>query len=243
MTPTPSNTPSNTPTSTPSSTACPGLTPTLSPSSSPPPASQTPTSTPTGTNPPPPTPSITTTNTPTPTFTCDCREWYVANENPFSIQITYTDCETLETLQFTLGAFLDITICSCLEPYGSGGSAFTEDQGPCELEPTPTPSITPTNTPTNTNTPTPSLTPDCFLSWNIDECSGTCSGGLCVCEGSTPITVYTDCSVVDITNNDTQLYDTSSLISPYTGDFVYGGSIYTSNGSSVSLVCVVGGPC
>jgi hypothetical protein len=92
-------------------------------------------------------------------------------------------------------------------------------------------------------TPTPSSTPGCFKSWEINECAGTCSGGICACEGSTPITVYTNCDVTDITNNDTQLYDSPSLTSPFTGDFVDSGNIYNSSGANVVLVCVIGGPC
>jgi|688.fasta_scaffold80085_2 hypothetical protein len=119
------------------------------------------------------------------------------------------------------------------------------------ITPTNTPSnsalpVTPTNTPSNTptHTPTPSITPNCYLSWQIFECvDGTCSGGFCNCNSPTQITVYTNCSVTDITDPDTELYDTSALINPYTGDFQYNGDIWNSFGSGVSLVCSPGGPC
>lgn len=106
---------------------------------------------------PSPTPTSTITPTPTPTPTpglCNCREWYVANENPFSINITITPCDLTPPYQITLGAFLDFTVCACLEPSPSGGSAFIVDQGPCDIS-TPTPTPTRTSTPI-APTPTPS---------------------------------------------------------------------------------------
>jgi hypothetical protein len=81
------------------------------------------------------------------------------------------------------------------------------------------------------------------LSWNINECAGTCSGGICACEGSTPRTVYTDCTVTSLTDPFTEIYENTGLTNPFTGDFISSGSIYSSSGSGVSLVCNIGGPC
>jgi hypothetical protein len=102
------------------------------------------------------------------------------------------------------------------------------------------PCPSPTPTPTITVTPTPTCN---FKSWNIQECGGICSGGICTCSSIAAVTVYTDCSVTDITDSSTYIYDSSALVSPWTGDFQLSGSIYNSSGSGVTLVCVVGGPC
>jgi len=230
-------TPSNSPTQTPQSTACPGLTPTRTPSATPT-STSTSTSipvTPTTSNSPTLTPTKTPTNTPGP---CICSEYLVTNDNNESVFLQYIACNGTPTTE-ELEALSAVTLCAC-----DDSILPIENVTISYLNPCPTPTPTPTITKTPTTTPTPSLTSNCFLSWNINECTlGTCSGGICACEGSTPITVYTECGVTDITNNDTQIYDTSSLTSPFTGDFVDGGSIYSSDGSSVTLVCVVGGPC
>jgi hypothetical protein len=105
---------------------------------------------------------------------------------------------------------------------------------------TPTSSITPTLTPTKTQTPTPSCS---FKEWTISECTtGTCSG-TCLCEGATSRTVYTNCSVTDLTDLFTAIYENTALTNPFTGDFQLSGSIWNSSGSGVTLVCVIGGPC
>jgi hypothetical protein len=141
-----------------------------------------------------------------------------------------------EVISDSLEGFQVTNICAC------DGSVIGDDAiniaylGPCVTP-------TPTATPVPSATPTPTLTPGCFKSWNINECAGTCSGGLCVCEGSTPVTVYTDCSVTSITDPFTEIFENTALTNPYTADFVSGGSIYNSTGSGVSLVCNVGGPC
>jgi hypothetical protein len=49
--------------------------------------------------------------------------------------------------------------------------------------------------------------------------------------------------VTDITDIDTEIFDTSALISPWTGDFSRSGSIWNSTGANVILVCTIGGPC
>ena len=122
---------------------------------------------------------------------------------------------------------------------------------------TPTPTLTPTITPTKTLTPTPSITktatptktptptPTCgFKSWNIIECvTGTCNLSVCSCSTQAPRTVYTSCGVTDITDSLTEIWENTALTNPFTGDFVVSGVIYNSTGSSVSPVCVVGGPC
>lgn len=193
---------------------------------------------------PTPTPSatqgaVTATPTPTPSATPVC-----SGCTSYTVEYTGASSSTTITIQnCNTGAYQNLVIqktviyavCSCISPIADPEVEILS-LGPCGITPTPTP------TPTTTRTPTPTPT-RCFLSWNINECGGTCSGGICACEASTPITVYTECGVTDITNNDTQLYDTSSLISPWTGDFVDSGSIYNSTGANVVLVCVVGGPC
>ena len=104
---------------------------------------------------------------------------------------------------------------------------------------------TPTPTPSTTASPTPTPTPSCaFKEWTIQECTtGTCSGGVCTCQGTTSRTVYTNCTVTNIINPTNEIYEDSSLINPFTGDFVDSGSIYNSSGSGVSYVCAIGGPC
>lgn len=176
--------------------------------------------------------------TPTPSSTpaCSCIEYLVQNEEPYSDVITYIDCNGVPQSDGISG-FQSITICACEGSVSASYSSITE-LGPCPT-PTPTPSVTATRTPT----PTPSLSSGCFLSWNINECAGTCSGGICTCESSTPVTVYTRCSVTDITDPDTEIFSTSALVTPWLGDFSRSGSIWNSTGANVTLVCTLGGPC
>jgi hypothetical protein len=181
------------------------------------------------------------TPTPTPTATpgCICSEYLLENESASSSFFQYIDC-TGEAISDSMEAFSVLDLCAC------DGTIIGDDAiniaylGPC---PTPVPSPSPTRTPVASVTPTPTLTPGCFLSWNINECAGTCSGGICACEGSTPVTVYTDCSVTSITDPFTEIYENTALTNPYTADFVSSGSIYNSTGSGVTLVCNIGGPC
>ena len=173
--------------------------------------------------------------TPTPTPGCLCSEYVLENEGSAPAFYQYIACNG-EVISDSLDGFQVVTFCAC------DGSVIGDDViniaylGPCVTP-------TPTATPVPSATPTPTLTPGCFKSWNINECAGTCSGGLCVCEGSTPVTVYTDCSVTSITDPFTEIFENTALTNPYTADFVSGGSIYNSTGSGVSLVCNVGGPC
>lgn len=180
---------------------------------------------------------ITPTPTPTPTNSCICVEYLVTNDTLFTDFIQYIDCLGVPQT-YGLGGNSATTICACQ------GTLQTEFSTVSELGPCVPPSQTPTRTPTKTPTPTPTLTPGCFLTWNIQECAGgTCSGGICTCEGQTPRTVYTNCSVTDITDPFTEIYENTALTNPFTGDFVDSGSIYNSTGSGVTLVCVIGGPC
>ena len=60
------------------------------------------------------------------------------------------------------------------------------------------------------------------------------------------MTVYTSCSVSELTGIGTSIYTNTSLTNPFTGDFIYGGSpgdIFNSTGSGVSYVCTIGGGC
>lgn len=178
------------------------------------------------------------TPTPTPTQGCVCIEYQVVSERVDTTTVSYVNCNQ-EAIFVTIEGFETIVICACEGTVSVETGVVIEELGPCSISPTPT--RTPTRTPTNT--PTPTLTPGCFKSWNINECGGTCSGGLCICEGSTPVTVYTDCSVTDITDPSTEIYQNTGLTNPYTADFVRSGRIYNSSGSGVTLVCIVGGPC
>jgi hypothetical protein len=179
------------------------------------------------------------TPTPTPSSTappCECIEYLLENESASSSFYQYIDC-TGEAITDSLDPFQVKNICACDGTVEGDDAILIAFIGPCEIPTTPSP------TPTRTLTPTPTLTPGCFKSWNISECGGTCSGGICACEASTPVTVYTNCSVTSITAPSTEIYENTALTNPYTADFVSGGSIYNSTGSGVTLVCVVGGPC
>ena len=174
--------------------------------------------------------------TPTPTATpsCNCLEYFAENTNDFTSYVEYIDCSGTPQYEIIPG-FNSTTFCAC------EGSVVPQDG--VDVAPPLGPCVTPTPTATPAVTPTPSITPGCFKSWNINECGGSCSGGICACEASTPVTVYTDCSVTNITNPSTEIYENTALTNPYTADFVSSGSIYNSSGSGVTLVCVVGGPC
>jgi hypothetical protein len=177
-------------------------------------------------------PPITPTPTPTPTNSCVCEEYIITNDTLFNDFLQYINCLGVPISQ-SLPANSATTICAC---QGTIETTYSEVQllGPC---------VPPSPTRTPTQTPTPSSTPGCFLSWVITTCESTCSGGICTCSGGSSITVYTNCSVTDITDPDTEIYENTALTNPFTGDFVDSGSIYNSTGSGVTLVCVIGGPC
>ena len=179
------------------------------------------------------------TPTPTPTPSCICIEYLVENQTPYVDYVEYIDCNGVPQVD-SLSGFQVINVCACSGQISASYSIITE-LGPCG--PTPTPTVTRTPTKTPTVTPTPSSTPGCYLSWLIQQCDSTCSGGICACEGGSIITVYTNCSVTDITDPDTEIFDNTGLTNPFTGDFSYSGSIWNSSGSGVTLVCVPGGPC
>jgi hypothetical protein len=177
-------------------------------------------------------PPTTPTPTPTPTNSCVCEEYIITNDTLFNDFLQYINCLGVPISQ-SLPANSATTICAC---QGTIETTYSEVQllGPC---------VPPSPTRTPTQTPTPSSTPGCFLSWVITTCESTCSGGICTCSGGSSITVYTNCSVTDITDPDTEIYENTALTNPFTGDFVDSGSIYNSTGSGVTLVCVIGGPC
>lgn len=180
---------------------------------------------------PTPTPS----NTPSSTPTCVCGEYLIENATEFLDYIQYIDCYGNAQTQ-SLDSFESTTLCACINSIEYVYSTVTY-LNPCVVPQTPTP------TPTKTPTPTPTITPGCFLPHMIEECASTCSGGICTCVGGVIITVYTNCSVIDITDPSTEIYDNTALTNPWLGDFQYGGSIWNSTGSGVTLVCVIGGPC
>ena len=178
------------------------------------------------------------TPTPTPTPGCVCIEYQIDSEREDVTTVAYTDCDNQAQFD-TLPGFGTLIICACEGSVVVEPGVYISELGSC-VPASQTPTPTPTRTPP---VPTPTTTPGCFLSWNISECGGTCSGGICACEASTPVTVYTDCSVTSITDPSTEIYENTALTNPYTADFVSSGSIYNSTGSGVTLVCVVGGPC
>ena len=178
------------------------------------------------------------TPTPTPTPGCVCNEFQIDSEREDVTTVAYIDCDNQAQFDTLLG-FGTLIICACDGSVYVEPGVYITDIGIC-VPASQTPTPTPTRTPP---VPTPTTTPGCFKSWNINECGGTCSGGICACEASTPVTVYTDCSVTSITDPSTEIYENTALTNPYTADFVSSGSIYNSTGSGVTLVCVVGGPC
>jgi hypothetical protein len=186
-----------------------------------------------------PEPLPTPTPTPTPTFSgCTCESYTATNESlEAPAEVQWTSCETGEIVSNVLEPDTGIGFCACQGSVSvTSGDATIVDLGSCE--PTPTPTPTPP-------TPTPTPTPTCgYKEWVINECTlGTCSGGLCSCQDSTRRTVYTDCSVTDITDMSTEIYEDSNLVNPFTGDFEDGAQIWSSSGSGVTLVCTIGGPC
>jgi hypothetical protein len=193
-------------------------------------ATPTPTPTPSSTAIIPATPSSTPTPTPTP---------FCANCDSYSIQYTglsefgsatYVRCDTGASTNFKPLPGLIYQVCSCTTP--TGFEIDVQNLGDCFPTVSPSP------------TPTPSSTPDCFLSWNISECvGGTCPGGVCGCDTPTPRTVYTDCSVTNILNPSTELYENTALTNPFNGDFQRSGAIWNSFGSGVSFVCNIGSFC
>jgi hypothetical protein len=188
--------------------------------------------------PPPVSPTRTPTMTPTPSSTsaCVCSEYLLENESASPSFYQYIDC-TGEAISDSLDPFQVKNICACDGTVEGDDAIVIAYLGPCEIP------VSPSVTPTRTLTPTPTLTPGCYKSWNITECAGACSGGLCACEGQTSKTVYTNCSVTNLTGAFTEIFENTALTNPYTADFLSSGSIYNSTGSGVSLVCNVGGPC
>lgn len=181
---------------------------------------------------PTPTPS----NTPTSTPSCVCGEYVVENLSSTNIDyIQYINCYGNPTT-YPLGPLEATTFCACINSIESAYSEVTY-LGPCVVPQTPTPTRTPTMT------PTPSSTQGCYLTWIINLCSSTCSGGICTCTPGGTQTVYTNCSVEDLTDPSTEIFENTGLTNPFTGDFSQDGSIWNSTGANVSLVCVIGGPC
>lgn len=269
MTPTPSVTIGLTPTATQTQTMTPTQTPTLTQTpSNTPTLTQTPTITPTNTNTMTQTVTPSATATPTGTSPCICIEYTVYNPNIAPIEIFYTNCYGVASILPVPAQTYD-DFCACENsPYSEAlfelyevGNCVPPTQTPTPSitssnTPTPTPSLTPgltqtatptqTHTPTSTPTKTPTTTPTAtcsYKTWVISTCKTICSGGICTCGGSTTKTVYTNCSVTDITNSSTYIYDSPLLVNPWTGDFQRAGAIWNSTGSDVVLVCTLGGPC
>lgn len=185
-----------------------------------------------------------------------CYTFLVINTGVTTTTITYEDCYG-NTSSASITAGNATTVCAYPGSIVGNNIRICYDSlTPCQLSitPTPTPSISNTPTPsvtpglsptqTGSPTPTPTLTPNCFKTWNITECAGgTCGFGICSCINMTSRTVYTNCSVTDLTNPFTDIFENSALTNPFTGDFRVGFDIYNSSGSGVTFVCNTGGPC
>jgi len=175
---------------------------------------------------------------------CDC--WsYTAECDPLSesqCRIDYTDCdENPQTLILDVGT--GQSFCGCKGGVTVVYGQTTVTDGPaCGAPTNPTPTPSSTSSPVS---PTPTPTPSCaYKEWTIFECvTGICDGGICTCQGQSETTVYTDCSVTNLINPGTAIYTSTLLTSPFVGDFVQSGCIYSSTGSDVTLVCCIGGPC
>ena len=147
--------------------------------------------------------------TPTPSVTPDlCTEYTLENENPYSVNVAYTDCCTGEFRNESLGAFQQGQFCSTVEPTGDFIIVFSEPgcSTPCP-SPTPTPSVTATITPSASSAP---LCETCFnytienlgpdpLEYTYIRCSDLSqqfgiisqpdgSNIVCACSGSVSIT-------------------------------------------------------
>jgi hypothetical protein len=155
----------------------------------------------------------------------------VDNNSAFgTTYVTWYDCDRV----FQTGVLYPQTsfaICACNGTVtANGGDPVVTDLGTCGPPPSPTP----------TPTPTPSCT---TRGWLISTCDSTCTLGICTCTFAGNLVVYTNCSVTDITDVTTSIFTDSTLTTPYTGNFSYGGSIWESIAGTVQLVCVIGGPC
>ncbi len=228
---------------------------------------------PSGTSTPTPTSTLTSTPTPTkPTSPCDCNTYRVTFTQNCGEAVTWTDCDSNTTMSeqglyfglsgstFYSGAV--IILCSCSVPTIGCPSDYYDIllmTSGCTTgtTSTPTPTVTSTSTPTltatSTTTPNPTRTatptPTCsYKAWTVGVCSSSCNGsGICTCVGTTATTVYTNCNVTDILDGNTQIYETSSLTSPFNGFFTYQPGtnpyVYYSTGLNVSIECPLGNGC
>lgn len=107
--------------------------------------------------------------TPSPTPICNCTEYQIESENPFSSYFQYRDCSGVIQTD-TIGAYQTLIVCACEGSIitGSGGIYFSE-LGPCTPitpSPTPTPSVTP---PVPSPSPTPGLYTYYYLVQDCDD--------------------------------------------------------------------------
>lgn len=181
-----------------------------------------------------------------------CFQFIVTNDSDRGpVTYYYYDCElgywTGRTQPAETGALID---CACNTFYSDELSALTITinaicgQEP-QTTPTPTPTIGTTATPTPTRTSTPTPTPTCsgYKSWGITTGTTSCSGGICTLGSPTFATVYTNCNVTSLTAPSTDIFTDTSLTTSFVGFFSRGGSIWYSDGTSVTEECVIGGPC
>lgn len=113
--------------------------------------------------------------TPTPTpspVVCNCIEYQLDSEVPYSTGISYTDCDG-NGQSFVLGAFNTTVICACEDSIITEGGVYVYALGACEIPgPTPTPTPTPSNTATIPVTPTPTPTNVGYLYYYlVENCS------------------------------------------------------------------------
>lgn len=192
-------------------------------------------------------------NCQTPPNTCStCFQVSVTNDSDRGPStFYYFDCEadswSAKTLPSQTGFLLN---CACNTFYAADINDFTftitaicGETPPTTPTPTPTPGTTQSPTPTPTRTPTPTATCPGYKVWNIVTGNTSCSGGICTLGSPVFSTVYTDCSVSDITSPSTIIYVTSGLSGVFSGFFEQTGIIYQSDTFGVTFECTTGDGC
>jgi hypothetical protein len=110
---------------------------------------------------PSPTPTRTATPTPTPSPTnpyCECLEYVLFNENPFSATFSYVDCNGVPQVE-SIGGAQFYVVCACAGTMEPSPFVIIESISPCDVSPSATPTNTPTLTPGISPSPTSTVTP------------------------------------------------------------------------------------
>jgi hypothetical protein len=157
-----------------------------------------------------------------------CFELIVTNNNATRCSFTYYNCDSNQYVTQSLGPNTATSItCAC-----------PTVESRCELD---------VVVGTQCSGPTPTPTPTCsYKEWTITTAVVNCVGGIYTCTSPFTRLVYTDCTVTDIFDADTSIYENPSLSFPWTGYFLDGTDIYQSIWvitGSVSFEGVCGGPC